>query len=131
MIRHLPQFPLNAKILTAGIYLFGLVALSLIIDSLVPRLAFAEAANKTRMTDTSPITIEATEFLEWNQNEGTYIAKGNAFVQQSESRINAANIIARYNAGGKTRNINHFIATGEVRTLKDKTPPKGISWIMT
>ena len=85
MTSHLPQFPLSARILTASIYLYGLAALIPAITNLSSSKAFAEAANKDRATDTSPITIEAAEFLEWNQNEGTYIAKGKAFVQQSET----------------------------------------------
>ena len=125
MTSHPPQFPLSAKILTAGIYLLGLAALMPFINSVSPSLAFAEAANKTRTTDTSPITIEAAEFLEWNQNEGTYIAKGNAFVQQSESSIKASHIIASYNASSKTRNINHFIATGEVTYIEGENTAKG------
>jgi lipopolysaccharide export system protein LptA len=119
------QIPFDKKFLKAGIYLFGLVALLPAVNSLAPSLAFAEAVNKARQTDTSPITIEAAEFLEWNQNEGTYIAKGKAFVQQSDTRINAAHIIARYNAGGETRNINHFIATGEVTYVEGESTAKG------
>ena len=125
MTRHLPQFLLSAKILTASIYLLGLAALILASTSLSSSPAFAEAANKTRATDTSPITIEAAEFLEWNQNEGTYIAKGKAFVQQNETTIKAAHIIARYNASGETRNINHFIATGEVTYVEGENTAKG------
>ena len=125
MTSHLPQFLLSAKIRTAGIYLLGLAAIISAINNLSPSPAFAEAANKSSATDTSPITIEAAEFLEWNQNEGTYIAKGKAFVQQSETTIKAAHIIARYNASGETRNINHFIATGEVTYVEGENTAKG------
>ena len=125
MTSHLPQFPLSAKIRKAGIYFLGLVALIPAINTLSPSLVFAEASNKASATDTSPITIEAEEFLEWNQNEGTYIAKGKAFVQQSTTTIKAAHIIARYNASGETRNINHFIATGEVTYVEGENTAKG------
>ena len=125
MTNHPTQFRFYEKILKAGIYLFGLAALMPAINNFSPSVAFAEATNKTRTTDTSPITIEAAEFLEWNQNEGFYIAKGKAFVQQSDTRINAAQIIARYNVGGKTRNINHFIATGEVTYVEGENTAKG------
>ena len=125
MTSHLAQFPLSSKISTAGIHLFGLVALIPTIASFHSNPAIAEAANKTREADTSPITIEATEFLEWNQNEGTYIAKGKAFVRQSDTKINAAHIIARYNASGETRNINHFIATDEVTYVEGENTAKG------
>ena len=125
MTRYRTQFPLNVKFLTAGIYLLGLALLIPAINSLSSSPAFAEAANKTRTTDTSPITIEAAEFLEWDQNEGTYTAKGKAFVQQSETTIRAAHIIALYNASGETRNINHFIATGEVIYVEGENTAKG------
>lgn len=125
MTSHLPQFRLSAKIITAGIHLFGLVVLIPTITGFCWNPAFAETTKKTREADTSPITIEATEFLEWNQNEGTYIAKGRAFVRQSETKINAAHIVARYNATGETRNINHFIATGEVTYVEGENTAKG------
>ena len=125
MTSHLPQFPLSSKILTVGIHFFGLAALIPTITSFPLNPAFAETAGKTRTADTSPITIEAEEFLEWNQNEGTYIAKGKAFVQQSKTKIKAAHIIARYDASGGTRNINHVIATGEVNYVEGENTAKG------
>ena len=125
MTSHLPQFPPSLKILTASIHFFGLVALVPNITSFFPNPAFAEAVRETRAADKSPITIEAAEFLEWNQNEGTYIAKGKAFVQQSETKIKAAHIIARYNASGETRNINHFVATGEVTYVEGENTAIG------
>lgn len=125
MTSHPTQFLFSAKIIKAGIYLFGLAALMPAVNSLCPSLVFAEVANKTPSTDTSPITIEAAEFLEWNQNEGTYIAKGKAFVQQRETSIKAAHIVARYNASGETRNINHFIATGAVTYVEGENTAKG------
>ena len=125
MTSHIPQFPLSARILTAIIYLYGLAALILSSISLSPSPAFAEAANKTNAAETSPITIEAEEFLEWNQNEGTYTAKGEAFVQQSETSIRAAHIIARYNTSSETRSINHFIATGDVTYIEGENTAKG------
>ena len=125
MISDLPQFPLSARFLTASICLFGLATLILSSTSLSSSLAFAETANKTRAADRSPITIEAEEFLEWNQNEGTYTAKGKAFVQQSDTSIRAAHIIARYNASSETRSINHFIATGNVTYVEGENTAKG------
>ena len=125
MTRYRIQFLLSVKFLTAGIYLLGLAALIPTINSLFSSTAFAEAANKTRAADTSPITIEAEEFLEWDQIEGTYTAKGEAFVQQSETSIRAAHIIARYNTNSETRSINHFIATGDVTYVEGENTAKG------
>ena len=125
MTSHIPQFPLSARILTASIHLYGLAALILSSTSLSPSPVFAEAVNKTPAGNTSPITIEAEEFLEWNQNEGTYTAKGEAFVQQSETSISAAHIIARYNTSSETRSINHFIATGDVTYVEGENTARG------
>ena len=50
---------------------------------------------------------------------------GKAFVQQSETTIEAAHIIARYNASGETRNITHFIATGEVTYVEGENTANG------
>ncbi len=125
MTSHLPQFQLSVKILIAGIYAFVAVTSIPAITSLSPSSAFAQTTNEARAADTSPITIEAAEFLEWNQNEGTYIAKGKAFVRQSETSIKAGHIIARYNTSGETRNINHVIATGEVTYVEGESIAKG------
>ena len=125
MTSHIPQIPLSARILTVSIHLYGLAALILSSTSLSPSPVFAEAVNKTPAGNTSPITIEAEEFLEWNQNEGTYTAKGEAFVQQSETSIRAAHIIARYDTNSETRSINHFIATGDVTYVEGENTARG------
>ena len=41
--------------------------------------ALAQTASSA--TAPLPITIEANDCLEWNQTEGTYIAKGDAYVE--------------------------------------------------
>jgi len=125
MTSHLSQLPFRAKILTATKTLFGLVTTIPVIVGLVQSSAFAQVDTKNRATDSSPITIEAAEFLEWDQNEGTYIAQGEAFVQQSEASINAGHIIARYNTSGESRNISHVIATGEVTYVEGENTAKG------
>ena len=125
MTSHQPKRPARVKHLATKISVFGVVISVLGITSIVPSTSFAQSANKTRATDSSPITVEAAEFLEWNQDEGTYIAKGKAFVHQSETSIKAGHIIARYNTSGKTRNINHFIATGEVTYVEGENTAKG------
>ena len=85
----------------------------------------AQTAYEAGKANPSPITIEATEFLEWNQTEGTYIAKGNAFVQQDQASITAGHIVAHYNIGGETRDIHRVIATGEVTYIEGQNTAKG------
>ena len=51
-----------------------------------------------------PVTIlSTTEFLEWNQTDGTYIAKGDAHVKQGDTSIKADHIIASYQPDSASR----------------------------
>lgn len=125
MTSHFPLFPSSARTLAARIFILGLITSGLGITSPAPSPTFAQTTDKLYTADPTPITIEAAEFLEWNQTEGTYIAKGNAFVQQNQSSIKAEHIIARYTSGGKTRNINRVIATGAVTYIEGENTAKG------
>jgi lipopolysaccharide export system protein LptA len=125
MTNHFFRSPSNARLLAASIFLLSLTATSLLVISIVSAPAFAQAANKPRAVDSLPITIEATEFLEWNQTEGTYIAKGNAFVQQNQASIKAEHIIARYITGSETRDITRVIATGAVTYIEGENTASG------
>jgi lipopolysaccharide export system protein LptA len=62
----------------------------------------------------SPVTIEASDFLEWNQSKGTYIAKGEAYIVQADADIRAEHIIATYNPDSAARDLTRVIATGDV-----------------
>ena len=130
MTHHLYRFPSIAKIIATGIFASGIFALrvvtsSLVVTNLTSIPAFAQAADTSDKAEPSPITIEATEFLEWNQNEGTYIAKGNAYVQQDQASINAGHIIARYTNDDETREITRVIATGMVTYIEGENTAKG------
>jgi lipopolysaccharide export system protein LptA len=82
---------------------------------LVPAWLFAQgAAADNHITANPPVTIEASDFLEWNQTEGTYIAKGKAYVVQGQSNISADHIIANYVPSSKSRDLTRVVATGAV-----------------
>ncbi len=72
-----------------------------------------------------PITIEANDFLEWNQTDGTYIAKGDAYVEQGQANISASHIIANYATEGETRDITQVTATGSVTYIEGENIAKG------
>ena len=72
-----------------------------------------------------PITIEANGFLEWNQTDGTYIAKGDAYVEQGQTNISASHIIANYATQGETRDITQVTATGSVTYIEGENTAKG------
>ena len=118
-------FPLNLMSLAVSIFIPGLLATNLAINSLFFTPAYALTAENSNLAETSPTTIEATEFLEWNQTAGTYIAKGNALVKQNQSSITADHIIARYIVNGEKRDITRVIASGGVVYIEGKNTARG------
>ena len=86
---------------------------------------FAQTAGSNSATAPLPITIEANDFLEWNQTEGTYIAKGDAYVEQGQANISANHIIANYATEGETRDITQVTANGSVTYIEGENTAKG------
>ena len=60
------------------------------------------------------LEIEASDFLEWNQENKSYIAKGDAIATQGERTIKADKIIAFYESE-ENRNITRIQAAGSVK----------------
>ena len=85
----------------------------------------AQTASGNSAATPLPITIEASDSLEWNQTDGTYIAKGDAYVEQGQANISASHIIANYTTGGETRDITKVIATGSVTYIEGENTAKG------
>ncbi len=69
------------------------------------------------MAADAPIEVTADNALEWNRDQKTFIAKGNALISQGESSINAPTITARYNEVDGNIIIDSVIASGNA-TLK-------------
>ena len=86
---------------------------------------FAQTTSSNSATAPLPITIEANDSLEWNQTDGTYIAKGDAYVQQGQANISASHIIANYATEGETRDITQVTATGSVTYIEGENTAKG------
>ncbi|MDA0358748.1 MAG: hypothetical protein O2835_09650 [Proteobacteria bacterium] len=118
MRRPLPSLLYTSRIIATGV--IGLV----LISSLAPA-SVAQTTKKSVDSDPLPITIEASEFLEWDQNNGTYVAKGNAYVEQGSANIAANHIIANYETGGESRDITRVIATGAVTYVEGENTAKG------
>jgi lipopolysaccharide export system protein LptA len=87
--------------------------------------ALAQTASDKSATTPLPITIEANDSLEWNQTDGTYIAKGDAYVEQGRANISASHIIANYATEGEARDITQVIAIGSVTYIEGKNTAKG------
>ena len=85
----------------------------------------AETPPKSSDAALSTIAIEASEFLEWNQTDGTYIAKGDAYVKQGQASIKAEHIVAHYALGGESRNITRVVASGAVTYVEGDNTAKG------
>ena len=89
----------------------------------VPTLA--QTASNNNAAAPLPITIEANDSLEWNQTDGTYIAIGDAYVEQGQANISASVIIANYATKGETRDITKVTATGSVTYVEGDNTAKG------
>lgn len=98
----------------------GVLALGLFTNSIM-----AQTLPKSNKATLSTIAIEASEFLEWNQTDGTYIAKGNAYVKQGQASIKAEHIVAHYALGGESRDITRVVASGAVTYVEGENTAKG------
>ena len=98
----------------------GVLAVGLFTSS-----AMAQTVPSSGDTAQSPMTIEASEFLEWNQTDGTYIAKGNAYVKQDQASIEAEHIVAHYAIRGKSQDITRVVASGSVTYIEGENTAKG------
>ena len=72
------------------------------------RPALAQDAQST------PVSIEATVSLEWDQTAGTYTAIGDAVVEQGDKTLAGDKIIARYDTQSAERDLTEVTATGGV-----------------
>ena len=105
---------------TRSLLYIGLLAMSLSTSSIM-----AQSVPISGGETPSTITIEASESLEWNQKNGTYIAKGNAYVVQDQASIKAEHIVAHYAVSGKSRDITRVVAFGAVTYIEGKNTAKG------
>lgn len=70
--------------------------------------------------DAAPMTVEASDLLEWNQNAGTYTAIGNAVAAQGAAEIKGDKLVATYDPESPARRIDELVATGNV-SYKNET----------
>ena len=65
-------------------------------------------------SQSSPVSIEASVSLEWDQIKGVYISIGDAVVKQGDKSLKADKIIARYDPSSPGRDLTDVSATGSV-----------------
>lgn len=88
-------------------------------------ISIANAQDKKTETQNAPVTIEASDFLEWDQNKGLYLAKGNAIAVQRDMRISADRLEAKYDPEQAGRAINVMTATGNVAFVDGENTATG------
>ena len=65
-------------------------------------------------TQSTPMSIEASVSLEWDQTDGVYTAIGDAVVEQGNKSLAGDEIIARYDTKSAERDLTEVTATGAV-----------------
>ena len=74
----------------------------------------------------SPLEITADSALEWDQNDKTYTARGNALAKQGTSSVKADTLIAHYTgANNSTSDIHLLEAEGNVILISGDKTAKG------
>ena len=63
---------------------------------------------------TSPISMEASTSLEWDQIKGLYIATGDAILEQDDRSLRADDITAHYDPSSERRILTEVSANGSV-----------------
>lgn len=61
-----------------------------------------------------PMRIEADDLLEWDQEAGRYIARGNAIATKGDTTISGNVLVATYDPDAEEREIKKITGTGDV-----------------
>ena len=62
----------------------------------------------------APVRIEADDLLEWDQEAGRYIARGNAIATKGDTTISGNVLVANYDPDAVEREIKKITGTGDV-----------------
>ena len=87
---------------------------ALLVAALVQAVIMLSHSALAQNKQSSPVSIEATVSLEWDQTKGAYTAIGDAVVEQNDKRLKANKIIARYDPSSNSRDLTDVYATGLV-----------------
>ena len=86
--------------------------------ALAMALAFASMVSLVALPvmaqDDEPLRIEADDLLEWDQDAGRYIARGNAVATKGDTNISGDVLVATYDPGAEEREITQITGTGDV-----------------
>ena len=85
----------------------------------------ALAQNAQSTPQSTPVSIEASVSLEWDQTKGVYISIGDAIVEQGDKRLKADEIIARYDPQSEGRDLTDVTATGSVVFINGDNVARG------
>jgi lipopolysaccharide export system protein LptA len=81
-------------------------------------LAFASMVSLVALPvmaqDDEPLRIEADDLLEWDQDAGRYIARGNAVATKGDTNISGDVLVATYDPDAEEREITQITGTGDV-----------------
>ena len=73
----------------------------------------------------SPVSIEASVSLEWDQNNGVYIATGDAILEQDGKSLKADDITAHYDPSSERRDLTDVSAKGSVVFIDGNNVARG------
>jgi lipopolysaccharide export system protein LptA len=85
-------------------------------------VASGHAADFASLDENAPLSVEASQGIEWRREEGVFIARGDARAEQGETEIRGETLTARYRetpTGGNR--IYRFEAEGDVRASNGDT----------
>jgi lipopolysaccharide export system protein LptA len=86
--------------------------------ALAMALAFASMVSLVALPvmaqDDEPLRIEADDLLEWDQDAGRYIARGNAVATKGDTNISGDVLVATYDPDAEEREITQITGTGDV-----------------
>ena len=100
----------------------GLLCSILVAGAAWMAAASGHAADFASLDETAPLSVEASEGIEWQREEGVFIARGDARATQGDTDIRAETLTARYRetpTGGNR--IYRFEAVGNVRAASGDT----------
>lgn len=104
---------------------YSIKLVTLLLAIMVGIANMANATDKDADSQNAPVTIEASAFLEWDQNKGLYIAEGAAVAAQRDTRISADRLEASYDPKSEDRDIEKMIAIGGVSFVDGQNTATG------
>jgi lipopolysaccharide export system protein LptA len=84
------------------------------LETTAPEEIKSIATGAPTISSEAPLEITADNTLEWQRNEKTFIARGNALAKQGDSSVAAATLTAHYSDAGGGMKVSRVIANDNV-----------------